>query len=54
MVVNPCDAGRATSIASSWMDNTTDQDGILLKHQIQHKANNVDFMYVLPHYYHLR
>ncbi len=54
MVVNPCDVGRATSFTSSWMDNTTYQDGILLKRKIQHMANNSDFMYVLPHYYHVR
>ncbi len=33
MVVSPCGASRATSMASSWMDNPTDKDRLLLKHQ---------------------
>ncbi len=33
MVVSPCGADRATSMASSWMENPTDKDRLLPKHQ---------------------
>ncbi len=30
-----CGANRATFMASSWIENSTDQDWLLLKHQIR-------------------
>ncbi len=56
MVVAPCGADRATSTASSWMENPIDKERLLLKHQwLDHRFccedNNVAFTYVQPHHY---
>ncbi len=58
MVVSPCGADRATSMASSWMENPAYKDMLLLKHHCARRFhwenNNVNFMHVQPHYYRVR
>ncbi len=52
VVVNPCGADRATSMAISWVENPTGEDRLLLKHQLcPTEDNGVDFMRVQSHYY---
>ncbi len=49
---------RATSIASPWIDNPTDQDWLMLKYQLSPlfwcEGNNIDVICVQLHYYCLR
>ncbi len=59
MVVSPCGAARATSAASSWMENPTDKHRLLLEHQwldrhLECEDNNVGFANVQPDYYRAR
>ncbi len=47
----PCGADRATPTASTWMENPTEKDVLLLRHQMSRcDDNNVSLMRVQPHH----